>query len=71
MDRKDELASNLPHGHRRLLQVAISLGCEPRLLLLDEPFTGMNMEEVKGMMVLIKKLKKSSRDHLCDRGTQR
>ena len=58
-DRKDELASNLPHGHRRLLQVAISLGCEPGLLLLDEPFTGMNMEEVKGMMGLIKKLKEN------------
>jgi branched-chain amino acid transport system ATP-binding protein len=55
-NRKDELASNLPHGHRRLLQVAISLGCEPKLLLLDEPFTGMNMEEVNEMMALIKKL---------------
>ena len=55
-NRKDELASNLPHGHRRLLQVAISLGCEPKLLLLDEPFTGMNMEEVNEMMELIKKL---------------
>ncbi len=55
-NRKDELASNLPHGHRRLLQVAISLGCEPKLLLLDEPFTGMNMEEVNEMMKLIKKL---------------
>ncbi len=58
-DRKNELSNNLPHGHRRLLQVAISLGCEPRLLLLDEPFTGMNVEEVNGMMVLIKKLKKN------------
>jgi branched-chain amino acid transport system ATP-binding protein len=58
-DRKDELASNLPHGHRRLLQVAISLGSEPGLLLLDEPFTGMNMEEVKEMMVLIKKLEEN------------
>jgi len=59
MNRKDELASNLPHGHRRLLQVAISLGCEPRLLLLDEPFTGMNMEEVKGMMNLIRVLREN------------
>ncbi len=56
-DRKDELASNLPHGHRRLLQIAVSLGCEPRLLLLDEPFTGMNVEEIKGMMELIKELR--------------
>jgi len=56
IDRRDELASNLPHGHRRLLQVAIGLGCEPKLLLLDEPLTGMNMDEVKEMMGLIKKL---------------
>jgi branched-chain amino acid transport system ATP-binding protein len=56
-DRMDELASNLPHGHRRLLQIAISLGCGPRLLLLDEPFTGMNMEEIRGMMRLIKELR--------------
>jgi branched-chain amino acid transport system ATP-binding protein len=59
IDRKDELASNLPHGHRRLLQVAISLGCKPRLLLLDEPLTGMNMEEVKEMMGLVKKLREN------------
>lgn len=57
MDRKDELANNLPHGHRRLLQVAISLGSDPRLLLLDEPFTGMNMDEIRGMMGLIRRLR--------------
>jgi branched-chain amino acid transport system ATP-binding protein len=58
-ERKDELAGNLPHGHRRLLQVAISLGCQPGLLLLDEPFTGMNVDEVNEMMGLIKKLRGS------------
>jgi branched-chain amino acid transport system ATP-binding protein len=58
-DRKDEFASTLPHGHRRLLQVAISLGGEPKLLLLDEPFTGMNVEEVNEMMALIKRLNKN------------
>lgn len=58
-DRKDELASNLPHGHRRVLQVAISLGCEPGLLLLDEPMTGMNVQEVEGMMELIRKLREN------------
>jgi len=57
--RKDELASNLPHGHRRILQVAIGLGCKPGLLLLDEPLTGMNMQEVEEMMGLIKKLRES------------
>jgi branched-chain amino acid transport system ATP-binding protein len=58
-NRTDEPASNLPHGHRRLLQIAISLGCEPKLLLLDEPFTGMNIEEVNEMMALIKRLNKN------------
>jgi branched-chain amino acid transport system ATP-binding protein len=58
-DRKGELASNLPHGHRRVLQVAISLGCEPGLLLLDEPMTGMNVQEVEGMMGLIRKLREN------------
>jgi branched-chain amino acid transport system ATP-binding protein len=58
-DRKEEFASTLPHGHRRLLQVAISLGSEPKLLLLDEPFTGMNVEEVNEMMALIKRLNKN------------
>lgn len=56
-DRRDELASNLPHGHRRTMQVAISLGCEPRLLLLDEPMTGMNIQEVEEMMALIRRLR--------------
>ena len=55
--RKDEVASNLAHGHRRILQVAVGLGCQPGLLLLDEPMTGMNMQEVQEMMGLIKKLR--------------
>jgi branched-chain amino acid transport system ATP-binding protein len=55
--RKEELAYNLPHGHAKILQVAISLGCDPTLLLLDEPMTGMNMEEVAEMAGLIRKLR--------------
>lgn len=43
--RKDELAMNLPHGLQRALGVAIALAAEPKLLLLDEPMTGMNLEE--------------------------
>jgi branched-chain amino acid transport system ATP-binding protein len=58
-DRRDELANNLPHGHRRVLQVAISLGCNPGLLLLDEPMTGMNIGEVEEMMGLIRKLREN------------
>ena len=42
---------------QRPLQVALSLGCDPALLLLDEPMTGMNMEEVQEMAGLIRRLR--------------
>jgi len=54
---KDELAWNLPHGHQRELGVAMALAAEPRLLLLDEPVTGMNPAETRHMMDLIKKVR--------------
>jgi len=54
---KDELALNLPHGHQRALGVAIAMAAEPRLLMLDEPVTGMNPEETAEMMGLIKKIR--------------
>ena len=41
----DELASNLPQGHLRALGIAIGLATNPRVLMLDEPFAGMNHEE--------------------------
>jgi len=53
---KDELAANLPHGHQRRLGVAIALACEPRVLLLDEPLTGMTPTEKAGMIDLIRKV---------------
>lgn len=56
MDRKEELAASLPHGLQRALGMAIALVSEPRFLLLDEPFTGMNAEETRQMMALISKL---------------
>jgi branched-chain amino acid transport system ATP-binding protein len=53
---KDELASNLPHGHQRALGVAIALACEPKVLLLDEPLTGMTPTEKAQMIDLIRKV---------------
>lgn len=44
-DVKNEVASNLPHGHLRALGIGIALAVKPKLLLLDEPFTGMNIDE--------------------------
>jgi branched-chain amino acid transport system ATP-binding protein len=54
---KDELAANLPHGHQRILSVCIALAANPRLLLLDEPVTGMNASEIQTMMDLIRRIR--------------
>ena len=58
-DRKDELSINLPHGLQRALGIAVALTSEPRLLMLDEPFAGMNPEETRHMMDLIRKVRES------------
>ncbi len=55
-DLKNELAANLPHGHQRALGVAIALACEPKVLLLDEPLTGMTPTEKAQMIDLIRKV---------------
>lgn len=54
---KDELAVSLPHGHQRALGVSVALATEPELLMLDEPVTGMNVEETTEMMGLINKIR--------------
>jgi len=54
---KDEPAGKLPHGYQRALGVTLALSTEPQLLLLDEPATGLNPEEIKHITVLIKKLR--------------
>ena len=46
----NETAENLPVGHQRSLSVAMAIATDPELLLLDEPFTGMTMEELAVMM---------------------
>ncbi len=50
---RNELAKNLPHGHQRALGMAIALAADPKLLLLDEPFTGMNPQETEAAMRMI------------------
>jgi branched-chain amino acid transport system ATP-binding protein len=54
---RDRLAKNLPHGYQRLLGVAICLAAEPKLICLDEPVTGMNVEEIRFMTDLIRKIR--------------
>jgi branched-chain amino acid transport system ATP-binding protein len=53
-DVKDMTASTLPHGHLRALGIAIGLAAQPKLLLLDEPFAGMNSEETKRAMQMVR-----------------
>ena len=55
---KDELARNLPHGYQRSLGVAVALATDPGLLLLDEPFSGMNAQETTAMMEQIREIHK-------------
>lgn len=53
-DIKDEIASNLPQGHLRALGIAIGLATNPAVLLLDEPFAGMNRDETTHMVDLVR-----------------
>lgn len=52
-----ETARNLPHGHLRALGIAIGLATNPSILLLDEPFAGMNHEETMRMVAMVRRLR--------------
>ncbi len=52
-------AGELSHGHQRALGLAVALAARPKLMLLDEPFTGMNPEETNRMMALMRRLRAS------------
>lgn len=53
----DKVANNLPHGVQRILGLAIAMAVQPRLILLDEPFTGMTDAEVNTMISLVRRLR--------------
>jgi branched-chain amino acid transport system ATP-binding protein len=55
--QEEQLALNLPHGNQRILCLAVALAVKPVLLLLDEPMTGMNADEVNRMLSLIRALR--------------
>jgi branched-chain amino acid transport system ATP-binding protein len=52
-----EIASNLPQGHLRALGIAIALATNPAVLLLDEPFAGMNHDETKRAVEMVRKVR--------------
>lgn len=57
-DVAHECAKNLPYGKQRRLEIARALATEPKLLLLDEPAAGMNPQETKELMEMIRWIRK-------------
>ncbi len=54
---KDEIASSLPYGLQRRLEIARALATGPRLLLLDEPAAGMNPQETQELTDFIRQIR--------------
>ncbi|QEC47430.1 ABC transporter ATP-binding protein [Baekduia soli] len=56
-ERRDVLAGNLSAGEQRRLEVAMALAADPRLLLLDEPASGLNIEETQELEGVVTELR--------------
>jgi branched-chain amino acid transport system ATP-binding protein len=56
LDKEKGMAGSLSHGDQKILEIAIALGNEPELLILDEPTAGMSPEETQAAIELIKRL---------------
>lgn len=56
-NNKDDLATSLPYGKQRHLEIARALATKPKLLLLDEPAAGMNPQESDELMHLVEKIR--------------
>jgi ABC-type branched-subunit amino acid transport system ATPase component len=55
-DYRDELARNIPYGRQRMLEIARALATSPRLLVLDEPSSGLNPRETEDLMEFIRRI---------------
>jgi branched-chain amino acid transport system ATP-binding protein len=58
---KNEAAKDLPHGNQRVLGIALAMAASPKLMLLDEPVTGMNETETATVMELIRRIRDEMR----------
>ncbi len=56
-DVRNELATSLPYGKQRRLEIARALATEPKLLLLDEPAAGMNPQETEELTAFIRQIR--------------
>ena len=59
LDEMENVAGSLSHGDQRILEIAIALGNEPEMLILDEPTAGMSPDETASTMALITRLAKT------------
>ncbi|WP_462324308.1 ABC transporter ATP-binding protein [Desulfoplanes sp.] len=57
-DQATNKAKNLSYGNQRLLEIARALAAQPKLIVLDEPAGGMNVQETAALVDLIKEIKK-------------
>ncbi len=55
--KRNELATNLPYGEQRRLEIARALAIQPKILYLDEPAAGMNPQETADLTNLIHKIR--------------
>ena len=55
-DRRAAVAGTLSYGHQRLLELAMGLGLDPRLLILDEPTQGLSDGEIEAFIALVREI---------------
>jgi branched-chain amino acid transport system ATP-binding protein len=54
-DARAVTAGTLPYGHQRLLEIAMAMALEPRLLILDEPTQGLAPDEITNLVSLLRR----------------